>query len=250
MKTVEDWHTRFVQQAQWTESIRQYIFNQVGYNQANKLLAVGCGTGAVLNEISASGLIHGLDIDLKRLNFAKAHNSLSMFTCGDAHRLPYSNNIFDLIFCHFLLLWVADPERTIDEMIRVGKPGSAILILAEPDYGGRIDFPESLQPLGQAQGESLRTQGADPRTGRKLAGWLTKAGLEDIQTGVIGGQWRGQPSKEEWEAEWQVLTSDLGSVITKEKMGEYKQIDKEAWESGSRVLFVPTFYGFGRVPKL
>jgi hypothetical protein len=34
-----------------------------------------------------------------------------------------------------------------------------------------------------------------------------------------------------------------------ETLKSLKALDKAAWERGERVLFVPTFYAFGRVPK-
>jgi hypothetical protein len=133
-------------------------------------------------------------------------------------------------------------------MIRVGKPGGFTLILAEPDYGGRIDYPESLQELGKMQAKSLKRQGADPNSGRKTAKWLYEAGLKDIEVGVLGGQWQGKHAHSLWESEWQILESDLENILSKDKLKTYKEIDKAAWEDGSRVLFVPTFYAIGIIP--
>jgi hypothetical protein len=37
--------------------------------------------------------------------------------------------------------------------------------------------------------------------------------------------------------------------MPEDKLREYKEIDKIAWENGSRVLFVPTFYAVGIISK-
>ena len=131
-------------------------------------------------------------------------------------------------------------------------PGGAILILAEPDYGGRIDFPEDLSILGEWQQAALRQQGAEPQMGRQIASVLHQAGLQEIEVGVIGAQWTSRPSEIELRSEWEMISSDLEYLNLRGEQVQYvdslKQSDINAWESGMRTLFVPTFYGLGRVP--
>jgi ubiquinone/menaquinone biosynthesis C-methylase UbiE len=248
MLSVQDWHRRFRQQAEWTKGIRNYLFDKIHFDETKAILDVGCGTGAILTELPKNGTVHGLDIDHDRLIYAQINHKNVPFICADAHQLPYPDNSFSIVLCHFLLLWVTSPELVIKEMIRVGKPGGFILMLAEPDYGGRIDFPESLQELGEIQAQSLQSQGADPNTGRKLAKWLYEAGLNVIELGVLGGQWQGKASSKTWNSEWKMLESDLENILPEDELKVYKEIDKAAWEDGSRVLFVPTFYAVGIIP--
>jgi SAM-dependent methyltransferase len=249
MLSIQDWHKRFIQQAEWTRDIRQYLFDKTHFGDARSILEVGCGTGAIINEFPKNGTIHGIDIDFERLRFAQSNLKEISFLCADAHHLPYCNNSFSTVLCHLLLLWVKSPEHVIKEMIRVGEPGGNILLLAEPDYGGRIDFPEKLYILGDAQVESLKKQGADPNTGRKLSKWLCESGVNNIEVGILGAQWKGEPSLAAWNSEWQILESDLRDSMPEDKLREYKEIDKIAWENGSRVLFVPTFYAVGIISK-
>jgi hypothetical protein len=130
-------------------------------------------------------------------------------------------------------------------MRRVTRSGGSVIALAEPDYGGRIDYPEELAILGRHQAAALRKQGADPRMGRRLAEVFHQLGLQDIEVGVLGGQWKGKSSRREWELEWRVLQSDLGGEQDTDSL---RALDWAARERGERVLFVPTFYAFGRVP--
>lgn len=249
MYSIQDWHTRFMHQAEWTRDIRKYLFKKSHLNNAKLILDIGCGTGAILKELPNNRRIHGLDIDYERLRFAQSNLKGASYLCADAHHLPYPKNSFPIVLCHFLLLWVRSPEKVIREMIRVGKPGGYILLLAEPDYGGRIDYPEKLKILGEAQAKSLEDQGADPNTGRKLAKWLYEGGANNIEVGILGAQWEGRPSPDIRKSEWQMLESDLRDSISEDAFQEYKEIDKAAWEDGSRILFVPTFYGVGIIPK-
>jgi SAM-dependent methyltransferase len=201
--------------------------------------------------MQSHGEIYGLDISEEYLHLA-VHNLPGIpLSCGDAHGLPYPAGVFDISLCHFLLLWVADPVLVIREMARVTQPGGAVLALAEPDYGGRIDYPAELGILGSMQQSALHQQGADPLIGRRLRSVFQQAGLANVEAGVLGGQWSGVPSQEDREIEWKVLIDDIqktSNMPVTTEMIRLQMIDQQAWERGERVLFVPTFYAWGRVP--
>ena len=243
-----DWHKRYMQQARWTRDLRAYLYPRIGLSKAERILDVGCGTGALLGELQSQsdGLVYGLDVQIEYLELAQI-NEGALLSQGDAHQLPYPNHTFDMALCHFTLMWVDDPSTVLAEMVRVTRPGGAIMALAEPDYGGRIDYPPELETLGKWQTESLQAQGANPFMGRKLAGLFNKAGLEKVETGVLGAQWQGAPSKEEWQSEWAVLEADAELIKGTETLRGLKARTEQAWQSATRVLFVPTFYALGWV---
>jgi SAM-dependent methyltransferase len=216
---------------------------------ATRILEVGCGTGAVLEElpVQAGAAIHALDLNQPSVKQASVNAPGILPLCSDGSFLPYPRACFDLTFCHYLLLWARDPGRILREMVRVTRPGGAVLALAEPDYGGRVDYPLELAELGHWQAESLKSQGADPLLGRKLAGLFVSAGLRDVETGVMGGEWRHPSLPGEREMEWDVLESDLAGKIPASDIQRMKALDFQAARSGARVLFVPTFFAWGRV---
>lgn len=269
-----DWHARFTQQARWTEGLRRYLFEITGLAPGLRLLEVGCGTGAVLASLTTAGCrLHGLDLDRQFLRQARQNLSAPAsrqiddipppnplppsslfpntpsFVQADAHHIPYADGAFDLVCCHFLLLWVRDPVQVLSEMRRVTRPGGWVLALAEPDYGGRVDFPEDLVQLGRLQEAALRRQGAETRLGRRLSALFHVAGLTEVETGVLGGQWRGAPTAEELALEWAVLEADLNDEVTADELARLRQIDAQAWARSERVLFVPTFYALGNKPN-
>jgi SAM-dependent methyltransferase len=191
----------------------------------------------------------GIDIDGARLAHVRVAAPYALPAQADANTLPFPAASFDIVFCHFLLLWVANPARALAEMARVARPGGWVIALAEPDYGGRIDYPETLAQLGRMQEQALREQGAEPRRGRQLGALFQKTGLQDVVMGVLSGQWRiGAAQDDDWRQEWLVLEADLSGRLSRSEIERLQQIEADARRSGERVLFVPTFYAFGKKP--
>lgn len=245
-----NWHQRFLQQAWWTKPLRDYLFRQTGLEELGQVLEIGCGTGALLGEIEErfTGAVFGLDLDFGFLRQASANTRRSKLIQGNAFHLPLPTDCFDLVYCHFLLLWVGDPLRVIGEMKRITRPGGYVLALAEPDYGGRIDYPDALEVGGKWQIQALQRQGADPLVGRKLAELFHESGLGDVQTGLLGGEWK-QGEAELGISEWDVLEHDLQYLPAgwdKAQADRLKNLDQEARKKGARVLYVPMFYALGR----
>jgi ubiquinone/menaquinone biosynthesis C-methylase UbiE len=246
-------HDRYTQQASWTRSLRNYLFNRCSQETAHRILDVGSGTGAIGCELEASSpaTIYGLDINLEFLKFSQYHAPDIHYIVADAHELPFSKGQFDISFCHFLLLWVQKPEQVVKEMARVTRSGGYVLAIAEPDYGGRIDYPDELAILGQWQINGLRQQGANPVIGRRLGEIFTIAGLHEIEIGVLGGQWLTPPDPKDMMLEWQILQSDIKDYsvdqISNDDIERLRNLDTISWMTRCRTLFIPTFYGVGIV---
>ena len=244
-----DWHRRYLQQAQWTRDLRAYLFEKAGLNAASRVslvLEAGCGTGAILSELPGHHLLHGLDIDLIALTRCRAHAPAAFLVQGNALGLPYPGKTFDIVYCHFLLLWVDDPLQALLEMKRVAKPGASVIAFAEPDYNARLDEPHEFARLGQWQAESLRRQGADPGLGARLADLFFRAGITIVETGTIQTA-EHDPSPEEWETEWAVIESDLAGLIPGDELHKMKKLDQAARARGERILHVPTYFAWGRI---
>ena len=242
-----DWHARYLQQAGWTEQLRLYLFKKAKLQPGQRVLDLGCGTGALFSDFPVSTHVCGLDLSLSILSQAAVQSPMGRLICGDGARLPFADASFDLVFCHFVLLWVADPRQVVSEMQRVTRSGGSVLALAEPDYGGRIDYPIELAQLGLWQIESLRRQGADPKMGRQRSGIFCGSGLQHVESGVIGGEWQRSSNADSQDLEWQVLAEDLKDMVLPGEIQQMKLLDRAARLTGERVLFVPTFYALGVV---
>ncbi len=248
--TAGDWHRRFSLQARWTEPIRQYCIQQLHLDGCRNILEVGCGTGVICASLqhATRARIIGLDLRQDFLGYARFIQPPGNFTQADALSLPFAPASFGCAVCHYFLLWIKDPLAALAEMRRVVQPGGWVVALAEPDYGGRIDYPDALAALGWKQAVALSAQGADANAGRKLAGWLHHSGLKDIQVGLLGGQWGASPPSEaELESEYEMIQADLSPSASPVEVAKLINLDAAAWRKGERILYVPTFYGWGRV---
>lgn len=245
----QEWHKRYVEQARWTSTVRRFLFQQANISNAQSILEAGCGSGAILSDINSytQAAVFGIDVDFSGLSFARSQARDFHLACADGLRLPFPDRTFSITLCHFYLLWVSHPLQAILEMARVTRIGGSILSLAEPDYGGRIDYPDDLVELGHLQREVLFKQGADTSVGRKLKALFHQAGLRNIQVGVLGGEWGAAPDAGFQDSEWKTLERDLSGTVPADEMTRLKSRDAAAWQKGERILFVPTFYAWGQV---
>ncbi len=252
-ETPEGLHQRYVQQAGWTAAIRRQAFLRFNVEEAARILEVGSGTGAIAAELrrASHGAVIGLDRDRMVSRSAQRSDPTAACVTGLGERLPFPNSSFDLVCCHFLLLWVDDPLAILSEMLRVTRPGGGVLCLAEPDYGGRVDHPEGLAALGALQEQALRRRGAEPRLGRRLRQLLRQAGLARVESGVLGGEWEDADmgaSPADRDLEWHTLSDDVKAMLSQADLARLESEFVRASQDGSLVLFVPTFYGWGTRP--
>jgi len=259
----DDWHRRFTQQAGWTRTLRHHLYKTIPVMRYSRVLEVGCGTGAILNDFFSGSSeeipvnnnwenpesSYGLDIRLDYLSIAQKHLKCAHLVHGDAYHLPFESGSFDLTLCHYFLLWLTSPESTMKEMHRVTRIGGFVVAFAEPDYGGRIDYPDELVRLGELQGIALRLQGAEPKMGRHLMELLNNLNFEEKTFGVLASQWTVEPDAEESQMEWSVISSDIEQLTSTDELNKFYRIEKQSRQENRRVLYVPTFYAWGKVKK-
>jgi SAM-dependent methyltransferase len=242
-----EWHQQFVRQAAWTRATRTYLYRRANLLRAERVLDVGSRTGAVTEELAArtSGVVVGVDRDPSMVAYARERGGQADYRLGDAHDLPFQDAWFDVTACHFVLMWCRDPFQAAREMVRVTRPGGAVLVCAEPDYGGRIDHPDL--PLGRRQMEALRAEGADPCLGRKLRALFAMPAVRRAEVGVIPGLWDLPALSAEFDAEWGLWERSLEGLVPPDELARTKAADRAAIESGQRLVFVPVFHALVRV---
>jgi ubiquinone/menaquinone biosynthesis C-methylase UbiE len=235
--------SQFIRQASWTEMFRNQIYRRIGLLHAKKILDVGCGTGVITREIRkrCSAKITAIDIDPNMIQFAKERVADVDFRVENVEELSSKKGTFDIILFHYLLLWLQNPIRAVKEMARVCKKGGYVVALAEPDYGGWVEYPEL--DLGNKHIEYLKREGADPCIGRKIQSIFESVGLE-TEISVIAQVWDQESLRNNIEEEWKlVLEADL---ISEEEFITKMQLERKSIEDNQRVIFIPVFTAIGK----
>jgi SAM-dependent methyltransferase len=105
--------------------LRLVDFN--GY-RGKAVLEVGCGAAVDLARFAKGGaVVSGVDlaasaIELASANFAQQGLDADL-RVANGEVLPFPDNSFDLVYAHGVVQYTADPQRLVDEVRRVLKPG-------------------------------------------------------------------------------------------------------------------------------
>ena len=92
---------------------------------------MGCGAGTYCRLLAKRGhRVVGVDYSAPSLGHALQHDlqGASRYAAADAYALPFSRSRFDLIVCIGVLQTVANPERLLDEAVRVLQPGGLLIV--------------------------------------------------------------------------------------------------------------------------
>jgi ubiquinone/menaquinone biosynthesis C-methylase UbiE len=154
------------------------------------LLDCGCASGSItigLAKRAHPGQVTGIDvseIEIERAKKRAAENNITniRFEVSDLCQLNYSDNSFDVLFCHHVLEHIPEPDKALREMFRVLKPGG-IIGVRDTDMGGMLVTPddelvERWFVLHEAYWINV---GGHPRLGRQLGKLLTETGFNRVE---------------------------------------------------------------------
>ncbi len=97
-----------------------------------RVLDVGCGTGAMLGWLAAENPsleLHGVDACAEMLDVARERLAgAAQIDTADATALPHDDASFDLVMSCNMFHYIADPVSALREMSRVLRPGGRLVI--------------------------------------------------------------------------------------------------------------------------
>ncbi|WP_142326867.1 class I SAM-dependent methyltransferase [Bacillus cereus] len=110
---------------------RQYnVSNHLQLQGEENILEVGCASGKFLSLLQTNGHkgpLTGFDQSEAMLAEAAKTNNLIEWKRGDASKLPFETNCYDLIIARHMLYHVKDVEKTIQGFHKVIRPGGTLL---------------------------------------------------------------------------------------------------------------------------
>jgi SAM-dependent methyltransferase len=159
------------------------IYRHIGLADADPLLEVGCGPGAVTRRLRTAlpdTRIVGLDVDVTLLDHARQAGTTLI--AGDATQLPLRDACFGAALVRYVMQHLARPQRLLAELIRVVRPGGVVaLVDVDSMLWGLVEpwYPE----LANINGRMVTAQqdaGGDRLVGRRLTRLLRAAGFVDV----------------------------------------------------------------------
>ncbi|MGA1847814.1 MAG: class I SAM-dependent methyltransferase [Thermoplasmatota archaeon] len=160
-------------QSEWFREWQRYILRTY-CNDCASGLDVGCGSGAVMENLSDMFDLEGLDLDPSEVEKARA-KGLEV-SVGDAMKLPFGDRSFDLVYSSFLFIWNPDITGLLKEMIRVA--GKKVVILGEPIWNRSIVHPPEMHSLIETERDMIRRDGGDPEAGLDVLDVISGMGLK------------------------------------------------------------------------
>jgi phosphatidylethanolamine/phosphatidyl-N-methylethanolamine N-methyltransferase len=128
--------------------------------RGGRILEVGVGTGISLPDYARVNSIVGIDLSEPMLR--KAHervaaqglHNVETLAVMDAKRLALPDKSFDVVVAQYVITAVPDPEATLDEFVRVIKPGGEIILVNHigAEKGPRRVFEICFAPLARRLG--------------------------------------------------------------------------------------------------
>jgi demethylmenaquinone methyltransferase/2-methoxy-6-polyprenyl-1,4-benzoquinol methylase len=110
-----------------------------GLTAGGSALDVACGSGKLTAQLAAiagpKGRVVGLDFSAQMLEVARRDHPGIEFVEGDALKLPFDDESFDVSTIAFGLRNLADPIAGLREMLRVVKSRAVVLEFVRPPTG-------------------------------------------------------------------------------------------------------------------
>lgn len=125
-----------------------------------RILDVGVGTGLSLSAYSASTRLVGVDLSEPMLRKAQERvrafklDNVETLAVMDAKILAFPTGSFDAVVAQYVITAVPEPEATLDEFIRVLRPGGELVLVNHigAESGPRRWFELAFAPVARRLG--------------------------------------------------------------------------------------------------
>lgn len=179
------------------------LADAAGVEAGQTVLDVGCGTGALTEElVRRLGAPNVVAIDPSEpfvAACARRYPGVDV-RLGRAEELPYENGRFDAAIAELVLHFVSDPAAAASEMRRVVRPGGVVAACVwDLDDGMRMLrlFWDAALAIDSAAPDEAR----DLRFGKdgEIGALFQAAGLDDVLTGSLEVEARYESFADFWE---------------------------------------------------
>lgn len=106
------------------------LVDEIQKSESGKILDVGCGNGNLFTFLPDGKYeLYGVDFSENMISEAKKNCSVkASFIVGDAEKLPFDDDTFDILVCNASFHHYIHPDAVLEEMHRVLKDGGKLVI--------------------------------------------------------------------------------------------------------------------------
>ena len=121
-----------IPKTEYPKLLVHYLIKRFNLRKNSVLVEIGCGRGEYLHAFQNEGIIcTGID---KQYSAADYSPNLKIHHCDiTTDKLPFENNVIDIVYHKSVIEHMYDPENLMMETIRVLKTGGKLIILT-PDW--------------------------------------------------------------------------------------------------------------------
>ena len=174
----------------WSRFAGEIFLDWLAPPSGLRWIDVGCGNGAfteLLVERYAPVEVQGIDPSEGQLAYARTRpaSRVAEFRQGDAMALPFPADRFDAAVMALVLVFVPDPAKGIEEMVRVVRPGGTVATYMWDMLGGGFPLDPILVEMRAMGLTPPRPPQMDASRMEALRDLWTGAGLEALETREI-----------------------------------------------------------------
>jgi ubiquinone/menaquinone biosynthesis C-methylase UbiE len=155
----------------------------------DRVLDAGCGSGSMSRLIARSfpdAEVTGVDLREQYLDFARRrarseHLQNVEFQSADVFALPFADASFDVVWTKYLLQWLKEPKRALNELRRVTRPGGVVVSCDFASFAIE-HFPINPELAGEIR--RVMTALVDCDIGGKVPSFMLSLGFRDVRLEV------------------------------------------------------------------
>jgi SAM-dependent methyltransferase len=183
-------YDRFV--GRYGSALAAELIRVAGVERGQRALDVGCGPGALtraLADVLGPEALAAIEPSPAFAAACRERVPGADVREGAAEELPWPDGTFDVVLSQLVVNFLADAERGVGEMRRVGRPG-AVVAACVWDYAAGMTLLRRFWDAAlriDPEGAASRDEGRVMRfcTPDELSGLLSGAGLTDVSGGEL-----------------------------------------------------------------
>jgi ubiquinone/menaquinone biosynthesis C-methylase UbiE len=174
----------------WSRLAGEIFLDWLAPPSGLRWIDIGCGNGAfteLLVERCAPVEVQGIDPSEGQLAFARTRpaSRVAEFRQGDAMALPFPAGRFDAAVMALVLVFVPDPAKGIEEIVRVVSPGGTVATYMWDMLDGGFPLDPILVEMRVMGLTPPRPPRMDASRMEMLRDLWTRAGLRSVETREI-----------------------------------------------------------------